>query len=618
MTILEDLTARREADPFQNFWCTDFFRSLFQPHRDSKTTDLRGAKAPLYHGTVRIRDFFRNLPGRPRLSSAWLFLMFSALLIAAHASLLRLPYFWDEAGYYIPAARDLLGGSLIPHSTPSNAHPPLVMAWLALAWRIFGQAPVVTRCAILVIAAFSLTGFFRLAKGVSNATVAGASAFLVAIFPVFFSQSSLAQVDMAAAGLTFWGLESHFRERRASMVIWFSLAALAKETAILVPVGLLVWEGVGHTTSRSPSVRLKLTSFVKLGVLRGSQTIRPQSERLALLIPALPLALWYVYHYARTGFVFGNPEFLSYNLQQNLHPLRMLLAFLLRIWQTVGYLNLYVLALACLLAMKYPAQNLDLRRPSGEENAKPTTDDREPTTAKALRPRIAVHVQLAFLSIIAVYLLAMSVLGGAVLARYMLPIVPLFILICVSTIWRRLRAWKPVLGVVALSFVAALFVNPPYGFSPEDNLAYADYIRLHQRAESFIAEHYPNARVLTAWPASDELSRPYLGFVQKPIQVVRIEDFTAEQLLSAADQRSRFDVALVFSTKYQPPHSFFDRWRRWQEWKTRYFGYHVDMNPETAALVLGGSLVYAERRSGQWVGVIEIAKIEEARVSASD
>ena len=25
-----------------------------------------------------------------------------------HVSLLRLPYFWDEAGYYIPAARDLL------------------------------------------------------------------------------------------------------------------------------------------------------------------------------------------------------------------------------------------------------------------------------------------------------------------------------------------------------------------------------------------------------------------------------------------------------------------------------------------------------------------------------
>ena len=70
-----------------------------------------------------------------------LFALFFAGLMLLHAPLLRLPYFWDEAGYYVPAARDLfLTGSLIPRSTPSNAHPPLVMAWLALAWHIFGYS----------------------------------------------------------------------------------------------------------------------------------------------------------------------------------------------------------------------------------------------------------------------------------------------------------------------------------------------------------------------------------------------------------------------------------------------------------------------------------------------
>src|SRR5262250_3349082 len=73
-----------------------------------------------------------------RLSSLYLFATFAVVLIAFHAPLLRLPYFWDEAGYYIPAARDLLAGSLIPHSTPSNAHPPLVLAWLAASWKLLG------------------------------------------------------------------------------------------------------------------------------------------------------------------------------------------------------------------------------------------------------------------------------------------------------------------------------------------------------------------------------------------------------------------------------------------------------------------------------------------------
>jgi hypothetical protein len=312
-----------------------------------------------------------------------------------------------------------------------------------------------------------------------------------------------------------------------------------------------------------------------------------------LSLTIVPLALWYGYHYARTGFVFGNPEFFRYNVQSTLHPLRILLALLLRIWQTVGYLDLYVLTLACVVAMTFAP----IKEAHGE------------------RPRIAIPIQLIFLAIAIVYLISLSIVGGAVLARYMLPIVPLMILVCVSTIWRRLRAWKAVSAVIALAFVSALFINPPYGFSPEDNLAYRDYIRLHQHAEKFLEQRYPNARVLTAWPASDELARPYLGYVPKPMQVVKIEDFSAEQVLSAADARSRFDVALVFSTKYQPEHTIFDRWRRWQEWKSRYFGYHVDLTPEVAASVLGGKVVYTERRRGQWVGTIEMQKIEEAGLS---
>jgi hypothetical protein len=61
------------------------------------------------------------------------FLVIFVLIFLLHAPLLQLPYFWDEAGYYVPSARDLLlTGSLIPHSTLSNAHPPLVMAWASL------------------------------------------------------------------------------------------------------------------------------------------------------------------------------------------------------------------------------------------------------------------------------------------------------------------------------------------------------------------------------------------------------------------------------------------------------------------------------------------------------
>jgi hypothetical protein len=195
-----------------------------------------------------------------------------------------------------------------------------------------------------------------------------------------------------------------------------------------------------------------------------------------------------------------------------------------------------------------------------------------------------------------------------------LPVVPLVILIGVSTLWRRVRWWRGVVAIIALMFVASWFVNPPYGFAPEDNLAYRDFIRLHQHAENFLEARYPMARVLTAWPASDELTRPSLGYVTRPMQVVRIENFALEELMGAADLRSQFDVALVFSTKYEPTHPLLENWRLWQEWKTRFFGYHRDMPAAAAAQILGGTVVYSESRNGQWIGVIEIARIMDAQV----
>jgi hypothetical protein len=542
-----------------------------------------------------------DIDRRRRYSTGLLFALFFCVLVALHAPLLRLPYFWDEAGYYVPAARDLLlQGTLIPHSTPSNAHPPLVMAYLALAWKILGFTPAVTRVAMLAVGAFSLLGVFRLAQRVANTEVGIASTVCTALYPVFFAQSSLAHLDLAAAGLTFWALLAYVENRRWSAAAWFSLAALAKETAILAPLALLVWELIA-TLFLIPSKARDLGSSSARQETRFFVTFAPRNDRVMswltcgpLFLPLIPLALWYAFHYARTGFVFGNPEFFRYNVEATMQPLRVLLALGLRIWQVVGYLNLSFLTLAGLLAMWLP----------------PLSDKAEE------RKRIALDVQFAFLAVIAAYVVAMAVVGGAELARYMLPVVPLVIVLWVSTLRRRVRIWRSAIAVVALAFVAGLFFNPPHGFSIEDNLAYRDYILLHQQAEDFVEARYPMARVLTAWPASDELSRPYLGYVTRPMRVFRIEDFTAEQLMSASEVQSKFDVALVFSTKYDPPHSWFEHWRQWQQWKTEFFGYHRDVPAAAAAQILRGRLVYNETRHSQWIGVIEMEPVEEAEGAA--
>jgi hypothetical protein len=133
---------------------------------------------------------------------------------------------------------------------------------------------------------------------------------------------------------------------------------------------------------------------------------------------------------------------------------------------------------------------------------------------------------------------------------------------------------------------------------------------LHQDGERFLEARYPMAHALTAWPASDELTRPWLGYVTRPVQVVRIEDFSLEEVLSAADFRSHFEVALVFSTKYEPTHPLLERFAGWNEMKRRFFGFHRDLPPEAAARILGGHVVFKEERKGQWAAVIEMEQGE--------
>ncbi|MCI0349831.1 MAG: glycosyltransferase family 39 protein [Acidobacteriales bacterium] len=512
-----------------------------------------------------------------RRSVAYILLLlaiFSAL-VASHAPLVKLPYFWDEAGYYIPAAHDLYThGQLIPSSTLSNAHPPLVMAYLALAWKLFGYSPAVTRIAILLIAAFGLMGLYLLAKTVSNREVAAATVGCTAVYPVFFAQSSLAHLDLAAAALSFWALDSHFRNRLPAAAAWFALAALTKETAIVTPLALIAWE-------------LLAPRFVKAA--EPAQGTPSKWQRVAwLLLPVLPLAAWFTYHYLRTGYVFGNPEFVRYNLSETLNPVRVLFALVRRLWQTFGHMNLYVLTLAAALAMLFPP----VRNARGE------------------RRRISVPIQLTLATVVLTHILFFSLVGGAALTRYLITVIPLVILIGVSTLWRRVKGWQLVIGLICIAFAAGLFINPPYVFAPEDNLSYRDFVSLHQEGADFLEREKFGRRVLTPWPGSDELSKPYLGYVQDPFTVLKLEGFSAEQLQAAA-QNASFDSAFVFSTKYDPPRRLWQP-KFWEDVQRKFFGYHRDLRPEAAAGILGGEIVFAKHRGGHWVAVIRVQRVENA------
>jgi hypothetical protein len=518
-----------------------------------------------------------------------------AALVVSHLPLLKLPYYWDEAGYYIPAAWDFFRtGSLIPITTLSNAHPPLPSIYLAICWKLFGYCPLVTRLAVLGAAALGLTAVGRLAMRVVGVpAVACWTVALTALYPVWFAQSSLAHADIFAAACTLWGLACALpaldrvpHRKPWASALWFAAASLCKETAIVIPLTLAA-------VSLFESYRAP-----------GMARTRLRREAAWLVGCVLPLAAWYAYHRWKTGFLFGNPEFLRYNAQANLEPLRFLAAFGHRLLHLTAHMFLFVPVLMALAAL--------LLEPRGDRDQRSEIRDQGGVAGQA-RPGIAPDALRRILLLLLVNAALFSFLGGALLTRYLLPMYPLVLLMAVTTFYRRVPWWQGLATVCAAAFVLGIFINPPYGFAPEDNLDYARVIRLHQAGIAELEKRYPGATVLSAWPVTDELTRPELGYLKQPFAVTPIDDFSAAQIARAAQETEKFSAALVFSTKADPSSALFTLGQASKAMDERYFGLHHDLKPEEIALQLHGTLVWKQEDHGQWIALIRFNRQLEAR-----
>jgi hypothetical protein len=347
---------------------------------------------------------------------------------------------------------------------------------------------------------------------------------------------------------------------------------LSKETAIVTPAALAAWEAILLLRERD------------LPVLRRAHA----GWLAALLAPIVPLCCWYAYHFHRTGFVFGNPEYLRYNATANLDAHRIALCLYHRLLHLTMHMNMFVPVLCAVAVLWLPAI--------------------------ATRVRLTRPVLYAIAVVLLANWIAFSVLGGALLTRYLLPMYPLVLLVCVAVWQRHLRAWQWLAALSAVALLAGIWINPPYAFAPEDNLTYRDMIVLHQRAVALIAQRWPQATVLTAWPAVSELERPELGYTSFPIKTIAIQNFSREQIDAAAAMEKAspapgaYDTALLFSTKWAPPPGKVNLAGGNSPTDVRYFDFHQDLLPAEAAAILHGEVVWQASIRGEWVAVLRFPR----------
>ncbi|MGH9375350.1 MAG: ArnT family glycosyltransferase [Terriglobia bacterium] len=481
-------------------------------------------------------------------------------LVALHVSVLRLPYFWDEAGYYVPAALDFYRhGRLIPRLTQPVGHTPLVSVYLAAAWRLFTFSELVTRTAMLALAAATVLTTYVLGRRVAGRETGVWSALLLAISPLFFAQSSLVFADLAAACFTTLAILFILDRRPVWFMLAASLAVLSKETAVvMLPV---VW----------------------IFAAWRRKEWRP-SIWAALLAPVVPLIIWTFYYHSATGYWTGNSGYLQYNLYSSLTPLHICRSLLARLAEIFFQGFNWLLVGAAIAGAVWTKRRSRQRRLMESAAGSIVWSDFVFITA----------------GLMIVYVAMLSLVGGAVLPRYMLPVFPVFFILAVHGVWRLPVAPARIACVIiAAAFVGAWFINPPYPFPYEDNLAYTDYVRLHQRAAKYLESLPGSPVILTAWPATDELRRPFLGYVNRPLRVAAVNDFEPD----AFRDPPRFQVFFLYSRKWDPSHNLMTLCKPLRKDLEHLFQYEPPAAPGELKQSFHLKLLRQFHRRGQWVRI---------------
>jgi hypothetical protein len=192
------------------------------------------------------------------------------------------------------------------------------------------------------------------------------------------------------------------------------------------------------------------------------------------------------------------------------------------------------------------------------------------------------------------HVVAFSLFGGAVLERYLLPVLPILYAAMAVAFAGLPGKWRIAAPAAALAgILAANFIDPPYRYPLENNLAFREFVDLQQTAAQFIESTHPTARVITVWPLSAALRNPDLGYVRRPLLVRQLPYLSLGIPLEAGE----ILVAFNFDREWRPlPLAGFAR-----SLSRRLYGYREPLAPFVLASRL--QLMARWSRGGHWIEI---------------
>lgn len=485
----------------------------------------------------------------PALYLLFLFLSVLAVMLILHVPYLRLPYFWDEMGQFVPASLDLYQyGAWVPYSVPPNVHPPGVMALLAAVWRVFGYSILSTRLTMLIFASLGLLFTFMLTARLSHGK-GYVPAFVTVLFltatPIFYTQSMMVTLDVPVMTFTVLALLMFLQEKYSACAVVCVLLVLIKETSVTTPAVFAAWLWFRRKERRTS---------------------------LYFVSPAIALGLWLLLLHHETGHWLGNSQFARENVNEALSLHHLLVAIVVRIW------------------FIFVADGHFLG-----------------TTALFIGWRQIRGCEWTLAALVAAGQIAMvTVLGGAELDRYLIPALPIFYAAIASAAyeyplkWR----WRSHIAMILLLLLGWRW-NPPYPYPFENNLTMVDFIRLQQEAAEYLEKHAPDKRIASVWPFTFAIQHPELGYVKRSFKALDAPGLRISDLASL--DRTKVDLLVVYK-RFSPIRG---TWidiaplRPLLHRLHHYYDVQVEATDEEISAELGFTPLQRYSRGDQWIVIYQ-------------
>jgi 4-amino-4-deoxy-L-arabinose transferase-like glycosyltransferase len=197
--------------------------------------------------------------------------IFAALLLGLFAfkfNDLFLPYFWDELGVYSRGAIYMCnnGLGLMPATLPadiSRGHPLLFFFMHGLVLRVFGDYVFVAHSFALLIS-FALLGviYIKISKYYNQLT-AIAGTVLLAVQPIFLSQSALVLPEVTVTLFSILSLTSFYEKKFRQFAIFCTLAVMTKESGTVILPAVIAYSILQWILSgKKPAAFRPLNAFL--------------------------------------------------------------------------------------------------------------------------------------------------------------------------------------------------------------------------------------------------------------------------------------------------------------------------------------------------------------------